>query len=82
MQRSDIVDRVTALIVDMTGEPQIATEPNSDLFASGLLDSLAAVELLVALEDEFSVEIPPTAVERDDIRTINSIVTQIERFTV
>ena len=44
-----------------------------DLFEEGLLDSMAAVELLVDIEEEFGVSIAPTGVPREEMNTVNLI---------
>ena len=44
-----------------------------DLLEEGLLDSLAFVELTVALEDEFHVSLPPTEYEKEALATVRKI---------
>ena len=39
-----------------------------------MLDSLTAIELLVALESNFGVSIAPTELEREEMNTLNKIV--------
>lgn len=41
-----------------------------DLLEEGILDSLAFVELTVALEDEFHVSLPPTEYEKEALSTV------------
>ncbi|NPD30739.1 D-alanine--poly(phosphoribitol) ligase subunit DltC [Eggerthellaceae bacterium zg-1084] len=50
---------------------------DEDLFALGLLDSMAAVELLVSIEDDFGVSIAPTEVAREEMNTVNLIIEQV-----
>ena len=50
---------------------------DDDLFELGFLDSMAAIELLVGLEDELGVSIAPTAVERSEMNTANKIAAQV-----
>jgi acyl carrier protein len=45
----------------------------TDLFASGALDSLAFVDLLVALSDEFGREIALDQLEIEEFRTIGAV---------
>lgn len=40
---------------------------------------MAAVELLVDIEDEFDVSIAPTEVEREEMNTVNLIIEQVEK---
>jgi len=45
--------------------------PDTDVIDGGLLDSLALVELLLALEETFDVTIAFEQVDLQDLRTIN-----------
>jgi acyl carrier protein len=46
---------------------------DTDLVEGGILDSLAFVELLVLLEQEFAVEVPLDSVDIDNFRSIAKI---------
>ena len=46
---------------------------DTDLVEGGILDSLAFVELLVNLEQEFVVEVPMDSVDIDNFRSISKI---------
>ena len=49
--------------------------PEMDLFDTGVLDSLAFVELVLHLEQEFGVKITLEQVEIDNFRSVERIVT-------
>lgn len=49
----------------------------TDLIGSGLLDSMGLVELLVSLEQQFSVNISLDKLELDHFRSIESIASLI-----
>jgi methoxymalonate biosynthesis acyl carrier protein len=51
---------------------------DTDLFAEGLLDSVAFVELLLHLESEFGVKVALQELEIDTFRTIGNIASFIE----
>ncbi|NTW29264.1 MAG: D-alanine--poly(phosphoribitol) ligase subunit DltC [Coriobacteriia bacterium] len=74
----EVENTVLALLIDICGEPEIENERDADLFELGLLDSMAAVELLVAIEENFGVEIAPTEVQREEMNTVNKIIFQVE----
>jgi D-alanine--poly(phosphoribitol) ligase subunit 2 len=57
------------------------TDPNTDLFATGLLDSLGFVTLLHAMEQEFGITIDVDDLEIERFRTIASIVAFIGTAT-
>ena len=65
---------VLRLLIEVCGTDAIDQERDVDLFDAGLLDSLGFTQLLVGLEDELGISVPPTAVERDDVATVNRIL--------
>ena len=69
---SDIASRVKAIIVDKLGvdDNEVTTEASftNDLGA----DSLDTVELIMALEEEFEIEIPDSDAEQ--IRTVQDAI--------
>ena len=48
-------------------------DDDADLLASGVLDSLRLVELLLHIEEEFEVTVPLETVELDDLRTLRRL---------
>jgi len=61
---SDIADRVKKIVVEHLGvEPEKVTEESSFIEDLGA-DSLDTVELVMAFEDEFGVEIPEDAADK------------------
>lgn len=78
MANEDVEARVLDLLEEICGDRAPREQRDEDLFELGLLDSMAAVELLVAIEDEFGVHIEPTELERDEMNTTNLIIHQIE----
>lgn len=72
-----IADEVLDLIGEVCDDDAVRDERDLDLFKAGLLDSLAAIELLVGIEERFGVDIAPTAVERSEMNTPNKIIYQI-----
>ena len=73
MQAQD-ESRLLDLIEEICGDAVVREERDMDLFEEGLLDSMAAIELLVALESEFGVSIAPTEVDRSEMNTVNLII--------
>lgn len=70
---------VLDLLEDVSGEAEVRDHLDEDLFELGFLDSMAAIELLVGLEDELGVSIAPTEVARSDMNTANKIVAQVAK---
>lgn len=63
--------RVVDIVAEIAGRTPESLTPETDLYVDLELDSLATLELLVALEDEFHVDIGTEEAER--IRTIADI---------
>jgi len=55
---------------------------DTDLLGAGLLDSLALIQLLVHLEEAFGVKIALDEIEIEDLRSISSIATLVDRSAV
>lgn len=73
----NLFDQICDLVADITGEDEVRDYPDVDLFEEDVLDSLSAIELLVALETNFGVKIAPTELEREEMNTLNKIVARV-----
>ena len=74
---SDILDQVREILNRVLSVPLPADE--TDVIESGLLDSLGLVELLVAIERQFDVQIDLEYLDLDDLRSVHAIARTIER---
>ena len=74
---TDIADRIVDLVVEISGEDDVADERDIDLFEEEILDSMAAIELLVAIKDEFGVSIAPTELDREEMNTVDKIIARV-----
>lgn len=57
-------------IVELIRKPNLTIDDNTPLVSSGLIDSMALVDLLVKLEDLTHMRIPPGKVQPKDMDTI------------
>ncbi|MGL5753369.1 MAG: acyl carrier protein [Paraclostridium sp.] len=69
-------DRVVEIIKDQLGADDKVVTMETSLMKDLEADSLDAVEIIMALEDEFSIEIPDTEAEK--FANIGDIVRYIE----
>ena len=79
MTHEEVEAKMLDMIAEVCGDDEVREHRDEDLFALGFLDSMAAVELLVDIEDEFGVSIAPTEVERSEMNTVNLIIKQVEK---
>jgi acyl carrier protein len=66
-----ILDRLRALFPTVLYVPP--PDQGADLIDGGILDSLALVELLAAVEVEFSIEVPLDELDLERIRTLEGL---------
>ena len=60
-------------------EDKLVYEDDIDLIDSGLLDSYAFIELFSKLED-YGIEIQPTRIDRNKLRTVKGIEEIIKEY--
>ncbi|HEY8435628.1 MAG TPA: acyl carrier protein [Haloplasmataceae bacterium] len=72
-----VLEKVQAIIADKLGVDLSSVTLESDLQKDFGADSLDAVEIIMAVEDEFDLAIDDE--ELLDIRTVGDIVEQIEK---
>jgi D-alanine--poly(phosphoribitol) ligase subunit 2 len=71
MKNGALTGRIAKLFTDRLHTDVPA--PDTDLFETGILDSLRFVELLAALEEAFDVHIAVEDLEIDDFRNLSRI---------
>lgn len=71
-----IFDKIKELIIDQLEVDAEAVKPEAVIIDDLGADSLDVVDLIMAIEDEFEMEIPDDAVEK--IKTVGDIVSYIE----
>ncbi len=69
-------ERVNSIVTDQLGVDKESLSPEANLLDDLGADSLDVVELVMALEEEFGIEVPDDDVE--NMRTIRDIVQYIE----
>lgn len=74
-----VADRVLSTLTDVAETDEVVHDPDLRLFDEGVLDSLATVQLIVALEQEFGLQISPAALDREDWATPRKIVAYVEQ---
>jgi acyl carrier protein len=80
MEHEVVVERLLRLFGDELSID--VASPTTDLIETGLLDSLALVELIAAIEQEFSVDLALDALEIDAFRSVESIAAFVEDLEV
>ena len=73
-------DKIIDIIIRITGYEELRDCPDADLIDEGILDSLAFINLIVSLEDEFGIEIQPTQIPGSTWRSVDLITGLVERL--
>ena len=71
---------IIEIVIRLTGCNQLSENRDIDLIENEILDSLAFIELITALEEEFNIEIQPTQVNPDTWRSVKSIANLVEKL--
>lgn len=68
----NLTARIRALVADVADVEVVSDD--ADLLASGRIDSLALVELIYAIEEEFGVELQLELLDAEHFRTVRTVV--------
>ncbi len=66
-------EKIIEIIEELTGYTNLRENKDIDLLENEILDSLAFIELMSKLEEEFNIEIQPTQVAPDTWRSVSKI---------
>ena len=76
MERKNMIEKLTNIIREYTGDDSISINENTVLISDLGLSSLDLVNLVCTVEDEFDVEIPDRAIK--DFKTVGDVMNFIE----
>ena len=74
-----IQDQVIDVLARVADTEEVRTNPDLALYDLQILDSMKTVELIVALQQELSVEISPAEFDRDAWATPAKMVADVEK---
>jgi acyl carrier protein len=77
LMSESVEDKVKSIIVSQLGVEDKAVVPNAKFIEDLGADSLDIVELVMAMEDTFSIDIPDE--EAENIRTVSDAVEYVKR---
>ena len=77
MANAEVLEKVKGIVVEQLGVESDEVKGDSTFIDDLGADSLDIVELIMAFEEEFNIEIPDEAAEK--IKTVQDVVTFIEQ---
>jgi D-alanine--poly(phosphoribitol) ligase subunit 2 len=72
-------EKILDILETICGVDEAREDKDINLFETGLLDSLAVIELLVQIEEKLGIVIEPTEVEREEIETPNKLIQYLSK---
>ena len=73
-------EKIIEIIENLTGYDKLKENVDIDLLENEILESLAFIELMTTLEEEFNIEIQPTQVDPNTWRSVKKIVELVEKL--
>ena len=73
-----IKERILEMLEEICEDEVVREDLDINLKEEGLMDSLAFVEMLVRIEENFGLSIAPTEVTYEEIDTPNKVISYIE----
>ena len=74
-----MIDRIEKVFSEVTGKKDISFTPKTRLDNSLGISSLGLIQLICAIEDEFDIEIPNSAIKK--FKTVGDVISFIEKNT-
>lgn len=74
-------DDIINILADATGrDASDFSDTSEDLFAGGLLDSMATVSVLLALQDQFDIQVPVSEFDRSQWSSVDKMVDRVKEL--
>ncbi|VTX65231.1 D-alanine--poly(phosphoribitol) ligase subunit 2 [Fusobacterium nucleatum] len=71
-------NRILDIIEEISEDDSFREDLDADLLDLGILDSLGMVTLIISLEKNFSIKLPITEINVEDVNTPNKIIKLVE----
>ncbi|MFC6254515.1 D-alanine--poly(phosphoribitol) ligase subunit DltC [Secundilactobacillus hailunensis] len=69
--------KVLNILKELTGQ-DLSGQMDTNLYENSLLDSMATVQLVMELEEQFGISIPISEFNRSEWETPNKIISKVE----
>ena len=75
----DIQKQIVDILAEATGE-DFSDNMDQELYESGIMNSMATVQMLLTLQETFDITVPVSEFNRDDWNTPNKLVEQVKKL--
>jgi len=76
---SEAAQKILELLVSVTETEEVRSNLDLSLYDSHVIDSMQTVQLIVAIEQEFGIQVSPAEFDRESWATPRKIVADIQR---
>ena len=74
-------EQIQNLLAQATGrDASDFADTSEDLYADGLIDSMATVQFLLSLQDEFDIQVPVSEFDRGAWSSVDKICEQVKEL--
>lgn len=73
-------DKIVEIIIEVCENENIKDNFDIDLIENEILDSLAFINLITRLEEEFDIEIQPTQINPNTWKKVKSIIELVKKL--
>lgn len=74
-------EQIQDLLAQATGrDASDFSDTTADLYADGLLDSMATVKFLLSLQDEFDIQVPVSEFDRSAWSSVDKIADRVKEL--
>ncbi len=70
---------VLAILENISGE-DLSNQKDDNYFDNGLMDSMATVDLVLALQDKFGINVPVSEFDRSKWDTPNKVIERVKEL--
>jgi len=71
-------EKILDLIYEICDDKIIYKKRDVNMFDTGLLESMDFIELLMAIEEEFDMEIPPEEIKKEEMATPDKLISFVK----
>ena len=79
MTETKPADHILDALAEISGNDDVRTELDLPLYQTEIMDSMKTVEFIVALEEQFGLQISPAELDREMWATPRKIIADIQR---
>ena len=73
-------EKIIDIVIKLTEYEDLRNNPDINLIEEDILDSLAFIELIDELENEFDIEIQPTQIPNNTWNSVDNITKMVENL--